>query len=108
ERPELLARAPDGTPLRLVRWTQPSRSIRSSDVESARKHALAGMNASRSAGVERMFAALEMPKTMPAFGSVRADADGNVWVQQYRTAWDNGGSEWLVFGEDGALRATVE
>lgn len=107
-RPELLVRAPDGTPLRMIRWTQPSRPIRSSDVESARKHALAGMDASRSAGIERMFAALEMPETMPAFGSVRADADGNVWIQQYRTAWDEGSSMWLVFDDEGAVRGWAE
>lgn len=108
DRPELRTHAADGTPLRFVRWRGQQREVRAEDIDRAREHALEDVDDNRSAGVERMFADLTMPATMPAFGSIRADDEGNVWVRQYRNEWDEGPSEWLVFDEDGGLRALVE
>lgn len=108
EHPEIRVLAVDGMPLRLMRWSAPIREITQADVDRARDLALAGVSEGRRPDVERMFAEMPMHATMPAFAKLRVDRDGNVWVQRYRTEWDEGKSEWLIFDTSGQLTARAE
>jgi len=50
-----------------------------------------------------------LPDLFPAHGELRVDRLGNVWVENYRTfPRQDPLSTWIVFGPDGAIRATAE
>jgi 6-bladed beta-propeller len=49
-----------------------------------------------------------LPKALPAFGDVRVDRVGNLWVEDYRPfPKEDSVTTWTVFGSDGALKATA-
>lgn len=49
-----------------------------------------------------------MPRTLPAYGLIRVDRAGNLWVQDYLPFPEQDSvSTWAVYGPDGALRATA-
>lgn len=108
ERAEIRVLGMDGTPQLLVRWLAPPRAITQTDIDTAWDLALAAVSQHRHADVERMFAEMPMPATMPAFAGLRVDRDGNMWVQGYRTEWDEGMSDWLIFDDAGRLTARAE
>ncbi|HEX2166899.1 MAG TPA: hypothetical protein VHG09_06625, partial [Longimicrobiales bacterium] len=108
DRAEIRVLGMDGTPQRLVRWSAPQRAITQADIDEARERALAGVSEGGRPDIERMFADMPMPETMPEFAKLRVDRDGNMWVQRYRTEWDEGMSEWLIFDDDGRLTARAE
>lgn len=108
ERPEIRVLTPDGTPVRIVRWAQRPRTISAADIERARENALEIASEGQHPDIERMYAEIAMPDAMPAFSRVRVDRDGGIWVQLYRTQWDEGMSTWLVFEDDGSLRASID
>jgi hypothetical protein len=108
ERPEIRVLTPDGMPVRIVRWAQRPRTISDADIERARDNALESASDDQHPGIERMFADIPMPESMPAFSRVRVDRDGGLWVQLYRTQWDEGMSTWLVFDDEGGLRASID
>jgi hypothetical protein len=108
EHAEIRILSADGTPRSIVRWTQPRRTVGGAEMDRARERALVNAGESRRTDVERMFAEMPARDVMPAFGSMRIARDGGIWVQSYRTEWDEGASTWLVFDDTGALSATIE
>jgi hypothetical protein len=56
---------------------------------------------------ENMLAAVPFPKTMPAHGRIVVDAEGYIWVEHYRTEWEEQ-SRWTIFGAEGELLGTIE
>jgi hypothetical protein len=56
--------------------------------------------------LERMFANISLPETVPAFGWLIADTDGNLWVREHARP-DDDANRWTVFGGDGAMIARV-
>lgn len=108
ERPEIRVLTPDGTPVRLVRWEQRPREITAADLDRAREAALESVSADRRPDIERMYAGMPTREAMPAFSRVRVDRDGGMWVQLYRTEWDEGMSTWLVFDDGGSLSASID
>lgn len=108
EHPEIRVLSPDGTPRLLVRWAHEPRRITPSDIDSARTHILGDNPADgRRTDVDRMFAEMRMPAVMPAFSTLRLDVDGNLWVMDYRTDWDEGDVSWTVFDADGRMIARL-
>jgi hypothetical protein len=50
---------------------------------------------------------MPLPEVMPAFGRLRVDDEGNVWVEEYRvTSTDP--SHWMIFGPEGLLKAELD
>ena len=47
-----------------------------------------------------------IPSTLPAYASVKQDAAGNLWVEEYRYPNDDV-SRWTVFARDGVMLGTV-
>jgi hypothetical protein len=106
DRAEIRVLSASGEPRMLVRWHSRPRAITEPDIASARAQALAEESSeSERTEVERMFAQIDMPPTMPAFGALRVDTAGNLWVMDYRTDWDEGDVSWSVFDPDGAMIA---
>jgi hypothetical protein len=64
--------------------------------------------ADQRAALERTISDMQLPETMPAFSSIVVDADGNVWVGEYRYDLDPA-QQFLVFDTEGRFtgRATV-
>lgn len=56
---------------------------------------------------QRMYAAMPVPETMPAYESLLTDDDGNLWVEEYRRPGDEQ-PRWTVFNRDGELLGEVE
>lgn len=108
DRPEVRVLAADGTPQLLIRWQIQPRAITNDDIEGARNEALGeDPSESQRLDIDRMFARYDMPAAMPAFGRLSTDTGGNIWVQEYRTEWDEGEATWRVFDPDGSLIATA-
>jgi hypothetical protein len=57
--------------------------------------------------VRRMFGAMPVPETMPAYQRILTDDDGNLWVEEYRRPGDQQ-PRWTVFNRDGELLGEVE
>jgi len=94
----------DGEPFRVLRLDRPGQpvtpAIRSQwdQFERARIRQL-GMLSERSS--ERAFATI-----LPQFRQFLVDADGNLWVEDYRLPWEEG-SLWITFDSSGALLGEV-
>jgi hypothetical protein len=57
--------------------------------------------------LERMFAEVPLPSTMPAFQTFEVDALGYLWVAEYERPGADA-QRWSVFDSDGRLLGTVE
>jgi len=56
--------------------------------------------------VSRMWREISLPETMPAHGRMLADADDNLWVQEYRI--NDEPERWTVFDPSGRLLGLVD
>ncbi|HUH11746.1 MAG TPA: hypothetical protein VMK65_01495 [Longimicrobiales bacterium] len=55
----------------------------------------------------RLHANLPEPATMPTHGQLHVDTEGNLWVEEYRTPWEEA-RRYGVYAPDGALLARAE
>lgn len=53
------------------------------DIAYVRERAIAGTDEGQRAGIERAFATMALPKTIPAYRAMVVDAAGYLWVQSY-------------------------
>lgn len=107
DRYEIRFFAPDGLLTTLVRRNDTPRPVSATDVDRARDARLANEpDDNRRRDLERVLATMPVPATMPAFGRVRADESGNVWVENYR-APDEDDIVWVVFDAEGRLLTTL-
>lgn len=56
------------------------------DIEYAKEKEIGGGGEDRRASVERGYAAMTLPKTIPAYARMVVDADDYLWVQDYPRA----------------------
>lgn len=99
-----------GTLERLIRLERGNRPVTAEDREryKAERRERARREGSRAVMVaERMLAAVPFPETMPAYGNFVVDVEGNVWVEHYRTPWEEH-SHWTIFGPLGRFLGTME
>ncbi len=54
------------------------------------------------------FEGVPFPTEFPAFGSLETDADGNLWVQDFRPPSQEGPDMWTIFGPDGQALGRFE
>jgi hypothetical protein len=109
---EIRVLSPDGALRRLIRREVPARPVTQADRDAmtARMRDLPSQGGAQLAPMMEQFqkamAEIDYPETMPAYGSLRLDAEGNLWVAEH-----SGGApapvHWSVFGPDGRFLGTV-
>ncbi len=110
ERFQIAAYTTQGRLERLIRWTRQNRPVTPEDIENWRRGQLAGPqddNMRRRFEAEFAELPLPIPSQMPAHGSLRLDAEGNLWVQEYRAPGEFH-TRWIVFDNVGRLLGVVE
>ena len=97
----------DGRRIRSVRLGVPNREVTAADVARQRGAFIArARTPQRRADFERVWAAMPVPRTMPAFRDIRVDRAGNLWVENYRATEDEA-PRWAVFDSAGRLLGTL-
>lgn len=108
ERPEVEVHGPGGT-LRLVRWPDERPEVTPEDIAAERQARLDWIRTlppDQAAERRRTLEALPDPDRFPAHGSLRTDAHGSLWVQEYPVP-TGGADRWRVFDPSGILLGTV-
>ncbi|HSA57484.1 MAG TPA: hypothetical protein VLE53_17360 [Gemmatimonadaceae bacterium] len=76
------------------------------DIENAREKELASRDESWRSSIERDYAAMPFPRTVPAYRDLVVDSDDNLWVQDFpRTRSPQ--VRWTVFAPSGTMLAEV-
>lgn len=91
---------------RIVRKRHIHLVIESEDVERYKSERLALVVDERRQAELRRLAAAPFPETWPAFADLRADEDGNLWVEEFRRSGDEQ-PRWTVFNSDGRILGVV-
>jgi hypothetical protein len=97
----------DGELLSLVRMEHDPLPLQPADFEALRNERLGRMEDAARGRWERIYEVMPRSRTLPAFRSLMADADGNFWVQDYLPPGDER-RLWTVFDADGHALGKVE
>ncbi len=106
ERYEIERYAGDGRLDRLVRRAGRPLRVTPEDIARYEETELAEANEIFRPILERALAEMPMPEAMPAYRDVRVDADGFLWVEDYRRPGDDR-PRWSVFDPDGRWLGAV-
>lgn len=104
--PEVLARRPDGSVERIIRWSSPDRSVTKGDVDLATRKRLEQL-ASAPAFMRKGVGAFPPEKEFPAVATVMADRDGRLWVKRYVRPRDQV-QTWWGFDRNGQFQCAAE
>lgn len=97
----------DGKLRGLVRMEHDPVSLRPADFDSVRNRRLRFTEDAESRDRwAQIYDAMPRPPSLPAFRSIMADADGNLWVQDYTRSAQAGG-RWTVFDREGRALGKV-
>jgi hypothetical protein len=77
------------------------------DVDLAVEDEAAGGDDAARARVRKSYEAMVLPKTIPAYKTMRVDSEGMVWIRDYRRASPTF-AQWTVFTYDGKQVAEVQ
>ncbi len=105
--PEVRVFAPDGTPIRIVRWKAPTRPVTDDVKARYRETLLSEVKPSEKEYWEGWLAQVPFPDHLPVYWTLKGDPDGNLWVERYRTDWERQPT-WLVFDSAGVLLGDVD
>jgi hypothetical protein len=104
---EIQVFAEDGELRTLIRLDREPIAVTPEHVASYRKVRLAQLGSSRfTPAWERAFADMPVASTLPAFDSLLADAEGNLWVREYQID-GHGARQWDVFDPGGRWLGTT-
>jgi hypothetical protein len=94
-----------GQLLRVVRQARELPAVTRDDFERAKPASFPStpVGAQMRAAVEQM----PRPATYPAFGELRFDGGGNLWVQEFAREWDERRT-WQIFSPEGRLLGRLE
>jgi len=95
--------SPAGALQRIIRRTHEPRAVTDSDIEKNRSRLLEAMDNQSNPFAKQLrdaYATVAYPATMPAFGEMRTDPDGNLWVAEFSPSLDES-RRWSVFDPDG-------
>jgi hypothetical protein len=105
---EILCFAPTGELTSIIRKTHSPRPVTAADIAAYKEEDLGRLvRPSFRPQMERLLADMPYPETMPAFGDLKVDAGGYLWVQEF----DPPGTpvaRWTVFDLQGRAVAAVE
>ncbi len=103
-----MVRALDGTVQLISRVPDFDRPISAGQVTELRDWMLSSATSEQQTrDVEARFEDFSLPDLAPAFGPIRVDPSGRVWLAEYK-AVPNTASIWTVFSPDGQLLGQVE
>jgi hypothetical protein len=92
----------------LIRADRPALGVTRRDIDDYRRTLVTlGGDAMARRREEKALDDAPYPERMAPLTGLVADADGNLWAEEARRPGDDRGSEWTVFGPDGAARGTV-
>jgi hypothetical protein len=96
----------DGRLERLIRRDVPPRPVTDDDLESALQARLESISdPARRENTDREYRKMPLPETMPYYQAALADAEGNLWVQDFSPGEPPAG--WSVFDPEGRFLGTV-
>jgi hypothetical protein len=99
---------PRGTLQRVIRLERDPVPVTNQMVEQHFANALETDNPNRRRALTRLMSELPIPDHLPAFAAMLADADDNLWVQDYPQTGDEQPSVWRVFSPDGRPLGAIE
>ncbi len=91
----------------IVRLDRENTPTTEADIDRYKRARLAGVHERQRADRQMELDALPYPETMPAFGSIKVDAAGDLWVADPRPFGDER-SVWTVFDAQHRMLGTVE
>jgi hypothetical protein len=91
----------------LIRKTQQNVSVTAEDIERWKGEHFQEEDENTRIFWERMHADMPFPETMPAYQRLVVDAQGNLWVEEYRRPGDEQ-PRWTVFDPEGVMLGVVE
>ena len=97
-----------GTLERIMRRPIPNDPVTGGDIEAYKEDFVGGDDPRFAAWARRRVNDLEFPETMPAYGSVKVDALGNVWVATYSWRSEDRAGAWTVFDSEGRMLGVVD
>lgn len=107
DRFEIVRRDAAGTADLIVRASRPTVSLTDAVVEAHKAERLAEADERWRARLEELYRDIPFPPTLPAFGDLQVDADGNLWVLDVPLPGDET-RHWTVFTPDGELLGAIE
>lgn len=106
DRYEILAFDLSGRQVGTIRSRRSNTETTRDDIAYAREREIATAGEARRTAIERDYATLPFPKTVPAYAALRVDASDHLWVQDYpRVRSPN--VTWSVFDREGRQVAEV-
>ena len=106
DRYEILAFDLEGNPIDTIRKAVASLETTRADIENAKEKELASNEESWRASIERDYAAMPFPRTVPAYTSLVVDREDHLWVQDFPRV-RSPQVRWSVFSASGAPVAEV-
>jgi hypothetical protein len=97
---ELRTYAPNGALKRIVRLQSPRMPVSSADRATYIRELVASSAPEQRENTARLLADASFPTSRPAFGAVRVDDKGRLWVEDFPFPADSA-RRWTVFGADG-------
>lgn len=98
---ELLVWQSDGRLAQRIRWPGARRPVTDDDRARYREAELAAVDDDNERRrTERFLAETPWADSMPAFRALKLDAEGNLWVEEYRAPWETE-RRWQIFDTDG-------
>ncbi len=98
----------DGRLQFIIRKAQPNATVTAGDMRLIEEQRLERARSDMDrAVIQRTFADMPIPESMPACSALVVDAEQNLWVEDYARPGDRRG-RWTVFNPDGAILAEVD
>jgi hypothetical protein len=108
DRYEIFGYAPSGALVLIVRTGHEPVAVGSAEIEAVKVERLEEAPSDNwRRNLERLFADMPIPSTLPAFDALAADPGGYLWVREASATADAPGT-WSVFDRDGRLLGAVE
>ncbi len=107
QQPEIEQWGLGGALHRLVRWAEVPKRVTEAMVARFREERLRSIPADRHDLAEEMLEGLVFPEVLPVYRRILVDADDNIWVERYRTDWEDEGY-WWVFDPTGRWLGTPQ
>ncbi len=108
ERYEITVYDTIGAPAQVIRRDLEPAPVTASDMQAYKDMVTANRrDRSRLQALLDMIDGMPVPETMPVFEAMMVDAEGNLWVRDYRCPGDDRLPRWTVFDADGRMLGQV-
>jgi hypothetical protein len=103
---ELLEMDPAGRLLRVLRIPDRERAVGPEEVEAYIQGRLRTAPPARHPGIRRSLESMPLPETLPPYGAIQGDTEGNLWVGSW-AMYPETADAWEVFDPTGVWLGTV-